>query len=124
MTKTSKIKSQVKSGVSKISSRKRDGALGKVSSKEYKAPAKMITLRGIDPALSKKIKSEAGKANKSINQFLVDTLKQGLGMGKKQKFTTVFHDLDELFGKWSDKEFYQVQGQIEAQRAIDPELWQ
>lgn len=84
----------------------------------------MITLRGIDPALSKKIKSEAEKANKSINQFLVDTLKQGLGMEKKQKFTKVFHDLDELFGKWSDKEFHQIQDQIEAQRAIDSELWQ
>ncbi len=85
---------------------------------------KMITLRGIDPALSKKIKLEAEKENKSINQFLVDTLKKNLGLGKKKKFTRIFHDLDELFGKWSEKEFNQFQGQLEAQRTIDSELWQ
>lgn len=88
------------------------------------ARGKMITLRGVDPALSQKIKSEAEKENKSINQFLVDTLRKGLGMEKNKKFTRVFHDLDELFGKWSDKEFRHIQDQIEAQRAIDSELWQ
>lgn len=85
---------------------------------------KMITLRGIDPALSKKIKLEAEKENKSINQFLVDTLTKSLGMVKNKKFTQIFHDLDELFGKWSEREFRQIQDQLEAQRTIDSELWQ
>lgn len=92
--------------------------------KDRPASGKMISLRGIDPALSQKIKSEAEKENKSINQFLVDTLRKGLGVGKNKKFTRVFHDLDDLFGKWSEKEFRQIQGRLEAQRTIDPELWQ
>lgn len=91
--------------------------------KEGLSRGKMITLRGIDPALSQKIKLEAEKENKSINQFLVDTLRKDLGMEKKKKFTRVFHDLDKLFGKWSDREFRHIQGQIEAQRGIDSELW-
>ncbi len=123
MASTNKIKSRVKSGVSKIPSKRKNSIPRKVS-KEGKTAGKMITLRGIDPALSQKIKSEADKEDKSINQFLVDTLIKSLGMGKKKKFTQVFHDLDDLFGKWSEKEFRQIQNQIEAQRTIDPELWQ
>ena len=102
---------------------KRKGASGK-NLKGGASRGKMISLRGIDPALSKKIKSGAEKKNKSINQFLIDTLKKDLGMEKKKKFTKTYHDLDELFGKWSEKEFSQIQGQIEAQRTIDSDLWQ
>lgn len=122
MKATSKPKSSPKGGKLKVGSKEK-----RLSGKNVKGGAsrgKMITLRGIDPALSKKIKSEAEKDNKSINQFLIDTLKKGLGMEKKKKFTRVFHDLDELFGKWSDKEFRQIQDRLEAQRTIDSELWQ
>ena len=119
MPTTNRNKSQTKSGVSKISSKKR----GPVTRETSKPTGKVITLRGIDPSLSQKIKSEAEKEHKSVNQFLVDTLKKNLGMGKKKKFTRIFHDLDNLFGKWSKKEFDQFQSQLEAQRAIDTELW-
>ena len=59
-----------------------------------------------------------------MNQFVIDTLKQHMGMKKVKKFTAEYHDLDHLFGKWSDKEFEKIQGTIDAERKIDKELWE
>ena len=44
-------------------------------------------------------------------------------MKKEKKFTAVYHDLDHLFGTWSDKELEKIQGKINSERNIDPELW-
>lgn len=122
MKMTPKPRQSIKGSKPKVRSKRKN-----VSGKNLKGGAsrgKMISLRGIDPVLSKKIKSGAEKKNKSINQFLIDTLKKDFGMEKNKKFTKTYHDLDELFGKWSEKEFSQIQGQIEAQRTIDSDLWQ
>jgi len=46
-----------------------------------------------------------------------------LGEEKEKKFTVVHHDMDHLFGKWSQKEFECIQGKIDSGRKIDRELW-
>jgi hypothetical protein len=35
----------------------------------------------------------------------------------------VHHDMDHLFGKWSEKEFRRIQKRISSERKIDEELW-
>jgi ribosomal protein S24E len=85
---------------------------------------KTMTIRGLEPSLIDKLKSSAKKQDKSLNQFVIDTLKQHMGMTKEKKFTAVYHDLDHLFGRWSDKEFEKIQGKIDAERKIDRELWE
>jgi len=84
---------------------------------------KTMTIRGIEPFLKDKLKENAKKQNKSLNQFVIDTLRQQMGMQKEKKFTAVYHDLDHLFGRWSNKEFEQIQGRIDSERKIDRELW-
>jgi plasmid stability protein len=84
---------------------------------------KTMTIRGLEPSLIDKLKENAKKHNKSLNQFVIDMLKQNMGMKKEKKFTAVYHDLDHLFGTWSDKEFEKVQGKIDSERKIDQELW-
>ena len=84
---------------------------------------KTMTIRGLEPSLIDKMKENAKNQNKSLNQFVIDTLKQHMGMKKEKKFTAVYHDLDHLFGRWSDKEFKKIQGKIESERKIDPDLW-
>ena len=85
---------------------------------------KTMTIRGLEPSLIDKLKANARKQDKSLNQFVIDTLKQHMGMKKEKKFTAVYHDLDYLFGKWSDKEFEKIQGKIDSERKIDKELWE
>ena len=84
---------------------------------------KTITVRGLDETLSKSLKNGASQEGKSVNQFILDTLKERLGFKKEKIYTYVYHDMDHLFGKWSEKEFKQVQGKIDSERKIDPEIW-
>jgi plasmid stability protein len=82
-----------------------------------------ITLRGLEPSLKEKLKRAAKKEGKSVNQMVKDTLKQHLGMIKDKKFTLVHHDLDHLFGRWSEEEFKRIQRKIDSERKVDEELW-
>lgn len=83
---------------------------------------KAITIRGIDSSVSAKLKQTAKSEKKSVNQLILDMIKQNIGMQKK-KYTKKYNDLDHLFGKWTDAEFEKIQGIISSQRKIDRELW-
>jgi len=84
---------------------------------------KTITVRGLEPSLAGKLKQAASKEGKSVNQFVIDSLKKLLGEEKEKRFTVVHHDMDHLFGSWSQEEFDTIQGKIDSERKIDEELW-
>jgi len=84
---------------------------------------KTITVRRIEPSLAKKLKQEANKEGKSVNQLVIETIKQYLGMKKEKRFTVVYHDMDHIFGRWSEEEFEQIQGKIDSERKVEKELW-
>ena len=86
-------------------------------------PLKTMTIRGLEPILIDKMKELAKQQNKSLNQFVVETLMLHMGMKKEKKFTAEYHDLDHLFGRWSEKEFNRIQGKIDSERKTDKELW-
>jgi hypothetical protein len=84
---------------------------------------KAITIRNIDASIATKLKQAAKDEGKSVNQYLNDLLKQNFGLQKQQMYSHNFHDLDHLFGKWSDEVFNHIQGKTEIERTIDEELW-
>ena len=84
---------------------------------------KAITIRGIDSAVSSKLKQVAKNEKKSVNQLVLDMIKQSIGMQKRKKYTKKYDDLDHLFGKWTDAEFEKIQGIVDSQRKVDLELW-
>jgi uncharacterized protein YutD len=69
------------------------------------------------------MKQAARQEGKSVNQVVIDTIRQHFDMVKEKKFTAVFHDLDHIFGRWSQEEFDKIQGKIDTERKIDKELW-
>ncbi len=85
---------------------------------------KAITIRNVEPTVSEKLKQEAKNQGKSVNQFIIDMIEQNLGFKKKKKYSAIHHDLDHLFGKWTDEEYNQIQGRIDRERKIDKELWE
>lgn len=85
---------------------------------------KTLTVRGIDPDLTEKLRAEARKQQKSINQVVIESLRARFNLEKEKRFTVVHHDLDHLFGSWSVEEYERIQRGIDAERKIDPELWQ
>lgn len=84
---------------------------------------KTITIRGIDDKVSEACKILAKKEGKSVNQFVLDTIKERVGFKKRKKHTVVYNDMDHLFGIWSEDDFKTIQGKINRERKIDKELW-
>ncbi|BBO92887.1 antitoxin [Desulfosarcina ovata] len=84
---------------------------------------KAITIRGVDQDLADKLKDNAKKQSKSINQLAIELIRSGLGLSKKKQFTRQYDDLDDLFGKWSQEEFETIDVKISHERKIDPEIW-
>lgn len=82
-----------------------------------------ISIRGVDEKLAALLKEKASLEHKSVNQFVLDTLKIQLGLKKEKRFTQEWSDLDSLFGKWSKEEFSQIQEKIDNERQIDEEIW-
>lgn len=85
---------------------------------------KTITVRGLDDTMKENLQRVAKQEGKSLNQFIVDTLKDRLGLKKQKKYTVRHHDMDHLFGIWSENEFRSIQQKIDSERKIDKELWQ
>ena len=82
-----------------------------------------LSIRGLDNDLSERLKKVASAEHKSVNQFVIDILKQHLGLTKNKRFTQCFHDLDQLFGVWNDESYESIQGKVDSERHIDDELW-
>jgi hypothetical protein len=82
-----------------------------------------ISIRGVDEKLATLLKEKASLENKSVNQFVLETLKKQLGLKKEKRFTQEWSDLDSLFGKWSQEEFLQIQEKITSERQIDEDIW-
>lgn len=82
-----------------------------------------LSVRGIDAELAEALKRRARESEKSVNQLVVEILRNSVGLNKSKKFTQVHTDLDRFFGTWSEEEHRLVQGKIDAERRVDPELW-
>lgn len=85
---------------------------------------KTFTIRGIDEELDSKLKATAKAESMSVNQWIIKMLKKVTGLDKPHVHTKKYHDLDYLFGTWSEddyKEFQETQKDFEK---IDLELWQ
>ena len=48
---------------------------------------KTITVRGLDDTMKENLQRVAKQEGKSLNQFIVDTLKDRLGLKKQKKYT-------------------------------------
>ena len=82
-----------------------------------------LSIRGVDPQLAATLKQQAKASQKSINQFVLEALHKHVGLDKEKQFTREYHDLDDLFGRWSAEEFVQIQSKIDGERQIDEDLW-
>ena len=73
---------------------------------------KSITIRGVDAALSVALQALSKVESKSINQFILDLLRKETGLSKSKQFTKTYHDLDDLFGSWSEENYQQIENSI------------
>ena len=84
---------------------------------------KTITIRGVDSQLDSLLKKTAKKEFLSVNQFLLNSLRKMMGLEKDNIHTKEYHDLDFLFGTWSEEEFIEFQKSQTDFNKIDEDLW-
>lgn len=84
---------------------------------------KTLTIRGVDPELTKAIKSEAQKNRESINQTALKILRRAMGLKNNPIFPT-YNDLDALAGTWSEEDVKEFQKSTSDFNQIDESHWQ
>lgn len=77
------------------------------------------TLRNVPEQLDREIREEARETGKSINQVVLGRLLQAFGLTSKPPR---HRDLGEFAGSWIEDPV--VDDALDAQRAIDHDLWQ
>ena len=81
---------------------------------------KHLSIRGIDPALSKALNAELRRRGTSLNQTVLDLLRRELGLNPGEKFS---NGLGKLGGRWTEEEFREFQKNTAIFGQIDEELW-
>lgn len=81
-----------------------------------------ITIRGIDPAIERKIRKLAKQSGKSLNHVILDMVYECTGLSKRNKKPAA-NSLGKLAGGWSENEASQFLESIKSCEQIDQEMW-
>lgn len=82
-----------------------------------------ISLRGLDDNTAKRLKSEARRRGLSVNTFVIQLIRQGIGLRKPENRQETHHDLDSLAGTWSEDEVSTFLKAVADFEQIDEALW-
>jgi hypothetical protein len=86
-------------------------------------PSKQITLRGLEPALEKRIRELATRGGISLNQAALILLRQGAEISREKRASVRSDGLDRLFGLWTKQEADQFDEFMKDNDHIDPSFW-
>ena len=86
---------------------------------------KQLTIRGVDDELHHALRNNAAQHGMSINRYVLSLIKESLGFTNGGLLRDAeFDDLDSLAGTWTQQDYEEFKGLLQAQRSIDSELWQ
>ena len=77
-----------------------------------------VTVRNVPPEVAKALKREQRRRGGSLNQTVIDLLRQSLGVKPHVRS----NGLPRLAGTWSSEEFRQFEKAVAATEEIDEEL--
>lgn len=80
---------------------------------------KQLTIRGVSEDLARALKQETTRRGVSLNQAVLDILRQSLGLGQSK----YDNGLSKFAGKWSQEEFVSFEKNTEVFEQIDQDLW-
>jgi hypothetical protein len=82
-----------------------------------------IIIGEMKSSLVEELKKAAEQEGKTIDCFVAEIIERYLDMRKGGESET-YHDMDHLFGTWSEEEFHRIQGEIDSERKIDRKVWE
>jgi plasmid stability protein len=80
-----------------------------------------LTVRDVPGNLAKALRKEARRGGKSLNQTVIDLLRQALGLGWDSPGT---NGLEKLAGTWSREELESFERATAIFETVDEEQWQ
>lgn len=86
----------------------------------HKNPAKHLTVRNVPPELAEALRKEKNRRGKSVNQVVIELLRQALGLEPGQVRS---NGLAALAGTWTQEELEEFEAAIAPLEVIDEELW-
>ena len=81
---------------------------------------KALTIRNVDARLARALAREQSRRKTSLNQLVLDLLRQSLGVGTADRRS---NGLAKLAGTWSASELAEFDRNVEMFSRIDPEEW-
>ena len=79
---------------------------------------KNLTIRNVPDDLHRALTSERTRRGLSLNQTVIDLLRQRLGVGVSRS-----NGLGRLAGRWDDDQFREFEDATAAFEGVDEELW-
>jgi transcriptional regulator of met regulon len=83
---------------------------------------KAITLRDIPPKVQKVIRDRARRRRISEDRAVIELLEEQVPVPQRGE-DGLYHDLDDLFGTWSDEEADEFDRILREMRQIDRDMW-
>ena len=81
---------------------------------------KALTIRNVDARLAKALERERARRGRSLNQTVLEVLRQSLGVGSDGPRS---NGLRELAGSWSATDKAEFDAAVRVFEEIDAELW-
>lgn len=83
-----------------------------------------ISVRGLDEPVVEALKRRAAAESVSVNALVVRLLEEAAGRRRaKGETDRASHDLDHLFGTWSEEEYREFEANTACFGEIDDEQW-
>lgn len=79
---------------------------------------KHLTVRNVPPDIALALAAEKDRLRLSLNQTVIELLREGLGVGRKRS-----NGLARLAGRWSPEDQARFEEAIAPAEQIDEELW-
>lgn len=80
---------------------------------------KHLTVRDVPPDVARALEREKERRGKSLNQTVVDLLRQSLGVGGVRRS----NGLGEQAGTWTEEDLDEFEAAIAEAEQLDEELW-
>lgn len=80
---------------------------------------KHLSVRNVPPDLHEALQQEKHRRRESLNQTVIDLLRQSLGLAD----TPRSNGLRKLAGNWSEEEFQEFTEAVSSTEQIDEEIW-
>jgi hypothetical protein len=82
-----------------------------------------ITLRNLPEPVARAVRERAARYGISLNMAVIQLLGEAVG-GPPARGEREHHDLDHLFGSWSEETAREVERVVREVRRIDQEMWE